>query len=132
MQIRIDTVPHTSQRYDTCGDWQIEESYLRNGPFITITVSNTGNEKESFLLAVHELIEAGLCYFAGVTSQQVDAFDLNWTPHEGANEPGADPAAPYFHQHWVAEHIEKRLADELCINWQEYESHLNALEYHCE
>lgn len=131
MRISITSIAHSQQRYDTCGDWQIDTD-IDGDTEITIYVSETGNQKEAFLLAVHELIEAGLCYFSGITSQQVDNFDLNWAPHEGANEPGSDVAAPYFHQHWIAEHIEKRLADELCVNWKEYESHLNALEYPCE
>lgn len=128
MRIIINTIHHLHQRYDTCGDWQITEGAF--GPEISITVSDTGDEREAFLLAVHELIEAGLCYFAGVTSQQVDDFDMNWEPHDEISEPGDDEMAPYYHQHHFAEDIEMQVSEALNINWEEYEAHVDALEWH--
>jgi hypothetical protein len=118
MRVVIETIPHKEQRYDTCGDW------LFDGDTLKIFVSKTKDWRYSFLVAVHELIEVGLCKQAGITQQAVDKFDMNF---KGKGEPGDDPKAPYRIQHAVATAIERDVALELDVDWQKYEAALNKL-----
>jgi hypothetical protein len=118
VRIVIETIPHKEQRYDTCGDWIVD------GDTLKVFVSKTRDWRYSFLVAVHELIEATLCKQAGITQEAVDKFDMNFT---GKGEPGDDPKAPYRQQHAIATHIESYLAIMLDVNWQKYEAALNKL-----
>jgi hypothetical protein len=118
MRIVIQTIPHSAQRYDTCGDWQREGDELR------ISVSELKDWRLEALVAVHELIEALLCRVDGVTEAEVDHFDFNF---KGAEEPGDDPDAPYYEQHQRASGYERLLAADLQVNWAEYERIIEAL-----
>ena len=123
MNVHIRVVPHNQQRYDTCGDWY----YAERQNVLNIVVSELPDANYEQLVAMHEYIEATLCAEAGIDPVEVDAFDLMFE-HEGKDgEPGDDPRAPYYRQHQIATAIEKLLAVELGVNWQEYEKALNAL-----
>lgn len=126
MRVLIETIAHAQQRYPTVGD------YVRDADgTLHIFVSDLGNWKYELLVALHELIEAGLCQEAGVTFAAIDAFDLAW-PHPqtpaSAEEPGEDPAAPYHRQHRVASAIEQLMAERLNVDWTDYNRAINALE----
>lgn len=125
MTITLTTIPHSEQRYPTIGDWIIKD----NGD-VVISVSNMRNEKYHHLVMIHELIEVILCRHAGVSAHEVDQFDklfeLNRTPGNDS-EPGDSPLAPYAKQHCIATGIERMVAAEIDVNWQEYEETLNAL-----
>lgn len=118
MNIRIETIPHNEQRYETVGDWQFI------GDDLVIRVSDMESKSYAFLVGIHELIEAVLCKNAGVTEQQVDKFDMD---NIDCNDPGSLVAAPYYRQHLIATMIERMLADELNIDWTDYEDSLEAL-----
>lgn len=124
MKILIETIPHKSQRYPTCGDWQV-------GPEgIKILVSTLGNKDLEFLVAVHELVEVYLCQKHGVTDQQVTEFDEKFEAHRGADntsEPGDAADSPYRQEHFVATSVERILARELNVDWAEYERVLGEL-----
>ena len=119
MRIVIETIPHESQRYNTCGDWFFEA----DGE-LKIFVSETGDKRMNLLVAVHELTEAVLCEDRGIAEEDVLAFDL---AHADLDDPGHDPNAPYNLEHTIAEIIERILATEMSINWFEYEKVLDAL-----
>ena len=124
MKIVIDTIPHSDQRYDTCGDWVWEQGTLR------ISVSETGNEDYNFLVALHEMIEAYLCATSGIPEEVVTQFDMEFERQrkEGdVNEPGDSRAAPYHAQHRVASEVERYLSALMHIDWREYESTINGL-----
>ena len=76
----ITTIPHTKQRYNTCGDWQ----FASDGTLM-IRVSKMSDWKRSLLVARHELDEAFLCTARGITEKQVDDYDLN-IPNDGRLE----------------------------------------------
>ena len=113
-EIRIKFIPQSQQRYDTCGDWTIENNIL------TVLVSSMPDQRHQQLVAVHELAEALICNVDGVTQQAVDDFDMG--PGADLDEPGNDPAAPYHSQHVVATEIEKRLAAAMHVDWAESDS----------
>lgn len=118
-------VPHSLQRYETVGDWEIN----RNGK-LKITVSELGNEKYEKLVALHELVEVILCEAAGITDGQVTDFDKAFEARreEGnTDEPGDDPHSPYRHEHRIATIVEMIVADALGVDWRDYEEKINAL-----
>jgi hypothetical protein len=126
MHAVIKTIAHVDQRYPTVGDWQIVKSMF--GDEIHVHVSELKTPHGHFLVAIHELIEAYLCAAAGITQEEVDAFDIEAIKHLGdADEPGDQPDAPYYHQHQFASAIERLLAAELGVNWPAYEREIAEL-----
>jgi hypothetical protein len=125
VKIVIQTIPHASHPYSTCGDW-------RRGPdgTLNITVSEEIGDEYALLVAVHELIEVALCEKRGITTEAVDNFDKSYEIHrpEGDDsEPGDDSAAPYRKEHFFATNIERLLAEQLGVDWKKYEDCLNEL-----
>jgi hypothetical protein len=122
MRIVIETIPHDQQRYDTVGDWQFI------GDDLIIKVSrfypNISFSNYEFLIGIHELIEAILCKAYGIKEEEVDYFDMS---HEDHPDPGSLKDAPYYRQHLIATIIEKMLASELGINWDDYEEAIESL-----
>lgn len=126
MRITIETIPHSSQRYPTCGDWQWED----DGDSLTIKVSKLTDWRREALIAVHELIEVLMCRNDGVSQRSVEDFDMAYEktrPEHDNSEPGDSPDAPYRRQHFVATNIERQLADALGVKWHEYESEIYSL-----
>ena len=119
MHINIQTIPHSEQRYPTVGDWTFDD----NGD-LTIRISAMPDPKYEFLIAVHELIEAGLCQHARVLQSDVDFFDFHY---DGDDEAGDSPEAPYKRQHCIATGVERLLAAELKVDWATYEKDLDKL-----
>lgn len=125
MKIRIQTIPHDSQRYPTCGDWQVGEDGS-----ISIDVSEMGNDDYAFLVGIHEAIEVWLCRKRGISQEEVDAFDINYEEKRqdgDVSEPGDDTNSPYFCEHQFATQIERMLARELRVNWSEYSKAVESL-----
>src|ERR1700679_1108234 len=146
MKILIETIPHPSQRYDTCGDWTVSP----NGNW-HIQVSQLHNWRREVLIAIHELVEMTLCRDKGITAKAVDDFDL-WYDKAlqhlakctagdvceecnhgtlksmtSAEEPGDCPDAPYYIQHQIATVVERLLAAQMGVDWLAYEDQVNNL-----
>ena len=100
-------------RYDTVGDWV---SYDK------IIVADLKNPEYEFAVALHEMVEAFLCYRHGITAEQVDEFDMAWT---GDSEPGNDPSAPYHKEHLAATDVEIAVCKALGIDFDAYDDFLN-------
>ena len=118
MNIKIKTIPHKEQRYETCGDW-----FYDANSNLQIRVSEMDDPRHEFLVAFHELIEARLCDEDGVQQEDVDAFDLHYERNRlpGDNsEPGDHHAAPYHKQHIFATEMEKYMAAQLGVRWEDY------------
>lgn len=119
-RIVIEAVPQHAMRppydQDMSGDW------LYEGRDLVIRATGTDlSDPETFLLALHELIEAYLCRHRGITQAQVDRFDeamarvpLNPDyPHDPDAEPGDHPASPYRREHRFSCLIEFMVAHEI-------------------
>ncbi len=118
MKTEIWTIPHTQQAYDTCGDWWIDKLGNRH-----IRVSSLKDKDFEFLIALHELIEQHLCERHGISGETVTRFDVEHL--EG--EPGARLDCPYRKEHVFAENLERLMAQELGIDWSEYETAIEKL-----
>jgi hypothetical protein len=122
LRIRILTKPHSHQRYDTVGDY----FDLKNGESV-ISVSKMHDKRYEFLVALHELVEMFLCRQRRISNRSIDRFDMAFEKarapgNEG--EPGDDPKAPYYREHWFATKIERLMAKELGVDWEKYEEHI--------
>lgn len=159
--VRIDTIPHGRQRYDTIGDWVYYPSvkgYTSTGT-VKVLTSELGDWRMSMCCAVHELVETLLCVNDGVDEVQVSAFDtlyeevrvevlrLGFIPVDlkaaeviksvfgcdciptEESEPGEDRHAPYRKQHAFADGIERLLANQLGVVWDEYAEIVTGLDY---
>jgi hypothetical protein len=123
--IKIRTIDHQAQRYETVGDW-----YMPHAQRLEVRVSNLDNEDYEFLIGIHELVEAYLCYKRGISERDVTVFDIEFEKNRAAgnvDEPGNDLLAPYYKEHVFATEIESMVAFELGVNWSEYEAAVNAL-----
>jgi hypothetical protein len=118
-KIVIRAIPHAKQRYDTVGDW-----YVNEDGELTITVSSMKDWRYELLVAIHELVEVALCTSTGVTQQNVDDFDLAF---KGEGEPGASKDAPYRNEHCAAEGIERMLAVLIGVDWPVYDEAVSKL-----
>jgi hypothetical protein len=119
VKIIIETIPHEKQRYDTCGDYWTDENGTRQ-----FRISEMGDERYEFLVALHEMVEQELCRLRGVTESSIDDFDMS---HPDLDEPGLDPAAPYHIEHMTATEIEHWMAHEMGVDWEAYDAAVMAL-----
>ncbi len=128
MDYRIMTIPHGEQRYDTVGDYWDEEDHETQ-----FRISQMQNDDHEFLVAVHELIEYYLVKKRGIKIEDIDAFDIKFEKeraegmHGPDDEPGFAPDAPYLREHTFATKFERMVADELGVNWEEYDNEVMSL-----
>lgn len=123
MKIIIEVIPHSEQRYDTCGDWQFAE----NGD-LTIKVSETGGMWMDFLIGRHEMDEAMLCLRFGVTEKMVDDYDLTHS-EAGGDSFSENSDAPYAKFHNDALAAEWIMARLLGVDWNNYTKTLEMMEW---
>lgn len=99
--------PYNEQ--DAGGDWFHDETWIRSkGHAVVRVIGSNVFFDETFLFALHELVEMKLCFDAGITAAEVDAFDAAYT---GEGEPGDHPDSPYREQHRKAMLIEHLMAN---------------------
>lgn len=121
--IKAFVIPHNQQRYNTVGDyWSVHpgrDDYR---------ISDLGNSDYEFLILIHELIEAHLTRKHEINWSDITAFDLAFdSDPTKSGEPGTEPDAPYHKEHMFATWIEKQVAAELQISWDDYEATCDAL-----
>lgn len=80
-----------------------------------VRVTESANPHETFLIAVHEIVEAYICFSRGITDLEVDDFDFHHADQAALDgiEPGDMEAAPYRKEHRFAMLIEHLVAHEL-------------------
>ena len=118
MLITITDIKHEQQRYPTVGDWVWDA----NGNLL-ITISDMGDWRYNFLVAFHEQVEVMLCRKRGITQEEVDQFDMAYEAQrkEGdTSEPGDSRLAPYYNEHQFATKLEREMARELGVDWDDY------------
>jgi hypothetical protein len=125
MGVRLETVPHLNQRYNTVGDW-----YLDWAGELVIRVSQMGDPNMEMCVLLHEQIEAQICLLNGVTDEMVDRFDMAYEaarPEGDDSEPGDDPHSPYYRAHQTASAAERAIALALGVSWSDYEDKIASL-----
>lgn len=122
LAITIQTIRHDKHRYPTVGD------YWKEGSCDFVQISSMGDRRHEFLVAIHELIEMFLTEQRGISEpNQIKPFDEWFEENDLPGEPGDHPDAPYRREHRFAENIERQIAHELGVDWNEYEKIVDAL-----
>lgn len=116
------TVPHSSQQYDTVGNyWDFNNVWH-------VRISKCNDWRYEALVLIHELVEMILTQNNGVNWKEIDDFDTRGVG-QFSNDPGAIPEAPYHKEHMLAQQVEQLMAYWMGINWDEYNNTLDTLEY---
>lgn len=128
-EVIIKVIPHSEQRYETCGDWWFDSEGV-----LQIRVSDMSDSRYEQLIAFHEYAEAMLCNYSGVSEREVLDFDIEFEKMRAAfpklvgnKEPGNSRAAPYNKQHKMATRLEHQLAEKLNVDWEKYGEVVNNL-----
>ena len=120
-KIHMKVIPGKDQRYETCGD------YFESKGAIQFRISRMFDWRFHMLVFVHELIEWCLVRHRGIKIATIDAFDIQFEERrklgleKGDAEPGDDRKAPYYNEHQFATKVERMLAKQLGVNWQQYD-----------
>lgn len=125
LTIRITTIPHAEQRYPTVGDFLTSADGTLN-----VRISEMSDWRREFLVALHELVECMWARHNGVTEADIDAFDIAYEQKRqdgDESEPGNDPACPVYAGHQLATVIERLMAHELGVDWQDYDREVTDL-----
>lgn len=88
-------------------------------------VTDLGDWKKSILIALHELVELAQTESDGIPEPVIKAFDEAFEAavakgEKEDGEPGNQPDAPYRKQHGIAEGVERILASEMNVGWDDY------------
>lgn len=123
MNIIAKTVDFYSQRYITLGD------YFHKQERLNVLISDTGNEDYNFLILLHELVEEYLTRRLGIKEEIITEFDMKFENGDIKNsslyaEPGDHPKSPYRKQHRFSENIERLIAHEMGIDFNDYDKYL--------
>lgn len=117
--INIEIIPHENQRYETPGDYWIDDDKI-----MQIRVSDMGDFKKESLVYIHEIVEYILVLSRGISEKEIMDFDIEFEKNreEGNNnEPGDEVDAPYQNEHNYATSVERMMCAALGIKWNEYD-----------
>lgn len=132
-KLRIETVPHKEQAYETLGDYGFD---VDGGMWIK--VSDLGDWRYEFLIAIHEAIEFSLLKARGIEDpgKYTEAFDVIWEERlrfddigKLVDEPGFDPRSPYIIDHTIADLVEHALLGKLGVDPMKYDEAMESV-YH--
>jgi hypothetical protein len=113
-KVIMTTLPFDKLRYQTYGD------YYEKPGVVHIDVAKQDNPLYEWLIAIHELVEYVLVKARKISIDEIEEFDQTCQ----SEDPGDDPAAPYYHEHQVASIVERIVANELGLKWHEYEEQI--------
>ncbi len=111
-KINIQIIPHGCQRYETYGDYWIDEKGI-----LQIRVSQFDNPDHALRIAIHEVLEAWRCAKRGLDFGEIDKFDLE---HIESEDPGQLKCAPYHTEHMQSMDIERLLCHQDGVKWEDY------------
>lgn len=108
----IEVIPHSEQRYDTWGDYWIDENGV-----LQIRVSEFENPDFALYTAIHELLEVWRVIKKGIPLEAIDRFDLAHIDHP---DPGCLPEAPYHEEHLQSMDVEQLIAAQDGYDFKKY------------
>lgn len=123
MNVRLISTPAENIRAEQAGDWW---TYGNNNTILVHVIDGLPPESQ-LAIAIHEVIEAWLCRFHGISDEDVVTFDNHYEAerengdHGPEDEPGDDPCAPYRAEHMAATHVERAVCAALGITWKLHE-----------
>jgi hypothetical protein len=125
MNIHVTIIANDQHRPGIGGaDWQFDQ----NGD-LNVRISQMIDPRYEVTLAIHEIVEAVLCAFHGITDKEVDAYDIPRDLADPANtcNRGDEVDCPYRAEHNAATACERVVAGELGVPWRDYDNELSRL-----
>ena len=111
-EILIEFVPKELIRNNDVGD------YFKQNNTLVIRALKMNNLDYSYMIGLHELLEAWRSERRGISELAIDKFD---SEHSELESPGDHPEAPYKEDHRFSENIERLICFDFGINWFDYE-----------
>jgi len=115
MKIEARSIAQNEHRYPTLGD------YWEEGDTLQVRTTRFPDWRHDFLILLHEMVEAVLCLHRGIPEPSIKKFDEAFEAAGMIGEPGDQVSAPYYEEHQFAQAMEMMMAQELGVNWREYE-----------
>lgn len=125
MRINIETIPHDQQRYETCGDYWIDDQGVWQ-----IRVSKMSVPRSVLAVMIHELFEMSSVIENGIPISAIDDFDKAFEAKRqpgNEDEPGDDAESPYRREHQMATLVEMLFLQGVGFQWKMHEQIVNAL-----
>lgn len=127
MNIRVLSVPNEeikTRRGFTGADW-----WWSGELDLEVRVASELEDwRERAALALHEVSEALMCKWLGITVEQVDEFDVKYqAEHEIDLNAGDTPGCPYEFPHTFATAIERIFTGVVGLHWQPYDDKLSVI-----
>lgn len=97
------------------GDYQ---TLIDGNLIVTSYMKDQESENYAFLIAIHELIEQKLTKLRGIEEKDIDDYDASKVINKELDIP-----CPYIKEHIFSENIERQIAFEMGIDWNEYEKY---------
>ena len=129
MKINIDIIRHEQHRYETAGDWWLDEEGV-----LQVRVSQMEDSRYTALVALHEVVEVLVESIARQGELKVrpslvaltDAFDKRYEESRAEgddySEPGYDPDCPVYQGHMIASAVEHLAAMLMNVNYNHYQA----------
>jgi len=133
MNIQIQIIPHNEHRYETVGDWWLDDDGT-----LQVRVSKLSDSRYEALVVIHELVEVliesvkrtGKLEIPQKLVEETDMFDKRYEYGRAADdeesEPGCEPDCPVYQGHMAASAIENIVAMLLNVNYNDYADEIAA------
>lgn len=134
MRINIEIIPPEQQRYDTAGDWWVDENGV-----LQVRASEMKDPRYSNLIVIHELVEV----LVETVKRQVDlvppkhlilmtdrfdqAYEDDRSVDDDTSEPGYNPGCPVYEGHMIASAIEHLAAMLMTVDYNDYQKAISDL-----
>jgi len=134
LKINIRTKPVQRLRFKDVADYYFIISPVEEDKVLKITVAEMENPDYEFLVALHEFIESYLLVRKNTDLNKIDEWEERFGKErkEGKRPQnaiaGEQEDCPYKEEHKIATEIEKKMAEYLEVDWQEYDKYLEKLE----
>lgn len=119
-KIIIEFIPREQQRYDSTGDYFLDNEGNLQVKISDKTKYNPLTFKEQLLVMFHELVEYFLCLDRGIKEEDITKYDMEYKG-KIPDRVGEDVDAIYHKEHMFALWIEKLICRELNIDFIEYD-----------
>ena len=121
MNICIKVIPESQHRKEVSGaDWFFDAK-----GDLQVRISPMSDQRYEAALMLHDVFEAILCRFSGVTVESVDRFDQKYyETHSDDLDAGDERDCPYRLEHMYATAAERIFAGAVGICWADYDREL--------
>ena len=95
--MEIKTIPHSEQRYETCGDYWVDENGVQQ-----VRISELNDWRYEVLIAVHEIVELSLARDRSIDEDEITKFDIKFEQAKARGECFGEAAVLSCHRQLLA------------------------------